>query len=289
MKKFEGKYPANARVDIDYSNGKPKVKFSYPKNGLSAKQQAQKQHSIGTHTAILILLGYLSIFIIPICSYYSSPMPTNCYANFNNNTINVNLTTEINGKLFNSSSHRQYIDYFNLTCDNKTTRYNFEDKNNNYFSTYANFKESKDNHKNYDYLKLIVIILLIIFVVNKLLTKLLLTQNWYKKSFPERQAKKKGILGIFNRKKKKYISFKVKDIINNELIIPQFSNVELDYKTSGDFSNQLKKIIIREKVEWIYDVKLKKPTKKIVDCYKWYARFIFIDKPKNGKLEVVYI
>ena len=31
MEKKEGKYPVNARVSVDYSKGKPKIKFGYPR------------------------------------------------------------------------------------------------------------------------------------------------------------------------------------------------------------------------------------------------------------------
>jgi len=62
MVEEHGTYPANARVDVDYSKGKPKIKFTYPNNGDSAKKQAKKQNRVGPHTIILIIITICFIY-----------------------------------------------------------------------------------------------------------------------------------------------------------------------------------------------------------------------------------
>ncbi|KKK47934.1 hypothetical protein LCGC14_3150180 [marine sediment metagenome] len=59
MEKKEGKYTANARVDVDYSSGKPKIKFAYP--GNNPKKDAIKQ---GGHTIPWIII-WIIIGLIP--------------------------------------------------------------------------------------------------------------------------------------------------------------------------------------------------------------------------------
>ena len=76
------------------------------------------------------------------------------------------------------------------------------------------------------------------------------------------------------------------------VIIPNFKNVILDYKTSGDFNKYLKNIKIREH-SWYTMKKDKKnkelrKSKKKVDVYSWSAKFFFEKAPKTGYLEVIY-
>ena len=297
MKKFEGKYPANARVDIDYSKGKPKVRFSYPKNGDSGKVQALKQHSFGYHTIFLILISYILFAFLeglPSTNLLEKDLedyPTNCSVLFNEGYVSINLSVEgyEDFKKVNSSinSYKKFVKGMNVTCNtgiyelkfnkerNMLVREGFEDisketKFRNYYSIYM--------------LSILFSICLIGYLINKLITKQLLKSKKYAKWFPEAQAN--GV--FFKTKKKKYICFEPKDVINNEVIIPIFSNVELDYKTEGDFDKYLVRIIIREHRYNKYHVKENKIGKELVNCYKWYARFIFSKKPVNGKMEVIF-
>lgn len=86
------------------------------------------------------------------------------------------------------------------------------------------------------------------------------------------------------------ITAKSSDIKNNVFVIPRFSNVYLDYKTTGDFSKYLIKV---EVLEWPYNYKILYPngkaSKKIKNQYVWRAMFKFKQQPKTGKLYVKYV
>lgn len=287
--KKDGKHPANARVDIDYSSGKPNIKFSYPKNGKTAKQQALKQHRIGIHSIaifyIFILLWFLTIsfFWLPSVDY-----PTNCSASFNENYINQSYYLDINGINATVNNYESWIDGMNVTCDGKVQQFYFnkqisQDDVAGFYPSYKNYPISTELKLAF-MVATLWIYLLMFWYSNKYITKLLLKSKRYCKWFPKSQAE-----GIFlKRRNKKYVCFKPNDVINNEVIIPQFSNVELDYKTSGDFGKKLKKILVREVRYNKYNSKKKKVGEKKVKIFDWYARFIFTDKPKDGKLEVIF-
>ena len=70
MKK-EGKIPVNARIDIDYSKEKPKIKFGYP------RKDAYEQNKYGIHTIILcFLLCYPPLLFLDFYSF-EKPYPNN--------------------------------------------------------------------------------------------------------------------------------------------------------------------------------------------------------------------
>ncbi|KKK78811.1 hypothetical protein LCGC14_2839810, partial [marine sediment metagenome] len=76
-------------------------------------------------------------------------------------------------------------------------------------------------------------------------------------------------------------SYKIfKDLLENVLVIPSFSNVELDYKTKGEFSKYLVKIKIREHRNRKINIKSKKIGKEKMEICKWYAIFYFKQKPR---------
>ena len=108
--------------------------------------------------------------------------------------------------------------------------------------------------------------------------------------------------------KKKYVSFKAKDIktsnVNKKeeiyVEIPYFENVILKYKATKDFSKSLTVMEIKEQnFKFEEESKVKKgakkgakkgkykKTKKQNEWY-WYARFYFSKRPKEGKLEVIF-
>jgi len=70
--------------------------------------------------------------------------------------------------------------------------------------------------------------------------------------------------------------------------IPYFENICLEYKAIKDFSKYLDYIEIRE-YPFKYYYKHKRKNKKMVNEWIWYARFYYSQKPKKGKLGVVYI
>ena len=283
VEKF-GEYPCNARVDVDYSKKKPKISFTYPKNGDSAKQQAKQQNRIGPHTIILffIMVGFMYYPVIMSCNQTVVDYPEECNVSLDSHYLNMSWYTDSDGKNITINKYKTWVEGANFTCENKTYKVKFGDHGNGY-GMYEGFYNSDLHLKQTLLYCLYFLILPIIsfFILNGLLTNFLIKQKWYQRWLPKHQAE-----GFLKRKTKKYIKFLPKDVENNMVEIPLFSNVELDYKTNGDFSDKLEKIKIRE--HQYHKYKKGKVGKKKIDVYKWYARFYFKDKPKNGYLEVVF-
>lgn len=269
MIKKEGKHLCNARVDIDYSNENPKIKFKYP------SKNPKKDSILQGGTTFILMIIFLLIGIIPYSIY-----------EFNSSKI-VEYPSNCENLLFNEV-HNGNIDVvygFNLTCDNKVHQFKF----NGYESSTTNpqFEEEKDYQKIKKKILWsfwIIISLVISFKINNQITKKLVKKKWYQKWLPKANAN--GI--IFKTKKKKYYKYKPKDMTGNVIVIPRFNNVELDYITKGDFGSKLKSITIREYKQRTINIKTKKKSKDKVEQFKWYAVFEFTSKPKKGFLEVIY-
>lgn len=85
--------------------------------------------------------------------------------------------------------------------------------------------------------------------------------------------------------------FTKEDISEDKVIIPSFSNVFLDYKTTGDFNKFLQKIEI---LEIPFDYKTRRfwlpfLSKKEKNDYDFRAVFYFSQKPMEGSLDVEFI
>ena len=255
----EGKYPVNARVDVDYTKGKPKIKFGYTTNNV--KRQARKQGTWG----VITYSSFLILFTISLCvlefSIDYTDYPKQCNISYDVG----NYTKNIYG--------------FNLTCDtgNFTLEYNIE---NGLYGTSQHPNFSKQEEVNEPLFKLFMVAILPL-IISLLITLVVIKTNWYKSWYPKFQAR---------TRRKKYYKFKSIDVENNLVEIPRFDNVELTYKTKGDFSKYLTNIKIREHKWNPYVSKRKKwIIKKLKrDDYTWYARFYFSQKPMNGFLEVIY-
>ena len=81
---------------------------------------------------------------------------------------------------------------------------------------------------------------------------------------------------------------KPRDIVNNKFIIPNYSNVFLQYQASGEFSKYLQRVEILE-----FPLKCRayskfKKKKFDVNEYTWSAVFHFEQQPKEGKMNVIY-
>ena len=280
MVEKHGTWPANARVDVDYSKGKPKISFDYPDNGDSAKKQAKKQNRLGPHTFILVII--LACFLVCTASggvqYVSSPEE----CNFSEVSYESNKTIIDHMTGNESSFYYKAISGYNITCGNETYKIKFNNFDSMEMS--AGFHNNDYDSKEQLWFVSLWILLPIIlfFIINGLLTIYLIKQKWYQKWLPKHQAEG----WIKNIKNKKYIKFTEEDVENNMVEIPLFNNVELDYKAEGDFSDKLERIKIRE--HQYYKYKKGKVGKKKIDLYKWYARFYFKTRPKKGSLEVIF-
>ncbi len=291
MIKKEGKYLANARVDVDYSKGKPKVKFSYP--GKNPKRDSLFQ---GVNMFIYFTSAFLLILIPSIVFSISNDFIHNNYESPSNcskvifEEINYYSQINISGNIdfyFNETINN--VNGFNLTCDNQTAYYRWSEESNNFYESTRKYKELSEENRKRTRNKTIMMIyiavmLILILPINMLSTKILSKYKWYRVWTPKVNAN--GL--IIKKRISKYKKFTSKDLVENIAIIPNFGNVVLEYKTEGDFSKYLDKIKIREYRTRTINTKTKKIGKEKVDKFKWYAVFYFKQKPIKGHLEVIY-
>jgi len=81
--------------------------------------------------------------------------------------------------------------------------------------------------------------------------------------------------------------WEAKDIVDNKLVLPNFSNVYLDYEASGSMGECLERIQVLEyKFDWVKKGVFKKKEK---NDYVWYAVFTFKQMPQDGSLKVKFI
>jgi archaellum component FlaF (FlaF/FlaG flagellin family) len=314
-----GKLPINCRINIDYTNGKPKIKFGYPHK---KQQQHLADHSgphifitIFIYTLITIGLFYLIYFnVIERIDY-----PENCSVNFtysktysglvngssyysNNETIKGNQVYQ-NWTLGSIAVYNKSLDGMNISCDgfNQTftlNRYRF----NNRFSILLSpildiwhddyivgFKEDipRINPGLTIFLLLIfytVVIgwLFLLFWLNKYVGRFMLKFKWYQKFIPEWNKKLSG--GGY------YKTIKSGEVPANKIIeLPLFKNIYLDYNTKGEFAKYLERVEIREHPFCTGIFKKGKLKKKKGDNYMlWYAKFYFKEIPKNGEMMIMW-
>jgi len=276
MVKKEGKIPCNARIDVDYTGDKPKVKFGY--TSKHPKKDAEKQARLSSSWFLIWIIICIPFLIFSFMDGSYESYPTEC------GNLSVNISNHI---VLDPDDNYFSVYGFNLTCDNQTRVFKFNNEKTSGISPH--FYETFPDAKNelmfigisffYPFLALFIA-----FFLNSLLTKYLVNKKWFQKWLPKAMADGK----IFKTKIKKYYKFKPKDVLERVIIIPQFSNIELDYKTKGDFSKYLEKIKIREYRSRKITVKTKKLKKLKVDPFTWYAIFYFSKKPRDGYLEVIY-
>ncbi len=288
MEKKEGKIPINVRVDIDYTRKKPKIKFGYPTK--TPKKEAMSQHSYGIHTLIIMIVLFF-LYLIMVAYQIDFNYPQECNVSLNEGFVNVSISVigSEDGVNYNSSRqiNRTFVKGAYFTCDGKDYEVYF--KKSIYLFKLEGvgfyYESLNDNWDLLDDVFMTSIFFLFItigYYLNKLTTFLLLKSNWYVKNNPIFQA------NLLPRRR--YYKFQTKDVENNMVEIPSFSNVELDYNTKGEFSKYLERIKIREHKHHKY--KMKKGKRKIGKLernqFKFYARFYFKQKPEDGYLEVIY-
>ena len=164
-----------------------------------------------------------------------------------------------------------YDDYKLETCENRN-----EKNSVTYF--FISFKEAyKNDYSGFIYLLILFIPPFFIYFP-------------FKKKWNSLYPKTQGLMA-----KKKYKTFKRDDVIekDNEIYceIPLFSNVLMNFDATEDFSKYLKEFEIKEhNFKYRYKpLRIKKGKKpKIQNEWLWYARFYFSNKPKTGKLDVIF-
>ncbi len=200
MEKKHGKYPANARVDIDYTGKKPKIDFSYPDNGKTPKQQAQSQHRttpIAYYSGLIILSIFLFL-LVPYTMSTENTYPEDCNISWDKYTFSSqkNISIIENGSPFNYNTSFDYarIDGANITCDNGNYSISFM----NYGSKVGNNGFYFNGSTNlFTFNKKIIFIILYVFLSLlfmwawcRMVSRYLLEKEWYQKWFPESQAKR---------------------------------------------------------------------------------------------------
>jgi hypothetical protein len=182
---------------------------------------------------------------------------------------------------FTLQDNRNVIDGFNITCDGEVHKF-VHDKSSSPSSN-ARFHEDIKEKNRFTLVALwLYISVFVSFFLSKLLGGLLSKYKWYKKWLPKANAE--GV--IIKQKNKLYKKFLPKDILEKVIVIPSFSNVELNYKTKGEFSDYLERIKIRDFKKG--KIKISSGKQRKVKGVTWYAIFYFKQKPKNGFLEVIY-
>jgi len=273
----KGKIPVNARVDIDYSQEKPKIKFSY--TSKNPKKDAVSQNKFIIILSLFIFftfIFYLILYFYPLNNTY----PEYCNVTLNESHYNYSSNYEIynNGNYSNHSFNYTFNRVLgaDFICDNGNYSLEFKPQLNLRDLPSNFYQNNKMNFlSNYGIFVCILLAILISYPITKWLVK----KKWYQEWIPKHNAGRKN-------KRKKYYKFKSKDVLENVVIIPKFQNVELIYKTDGDFSKYLNKIKIREYRHYKY--RKQKVGKLEVDNFTWYAIFYFKQTPKNGYLEVIY-
>ncbi len=283
MVEKKGKIPVTTRVDVDYSEGKPKIKFGYTKK--NPKKEACKENFGGYSFMILFLIWYLSMAILISYPMLEMEYPEECNVKLNEGYVNVSIIVDSyeDGEEYNSSisTYKKFVKGADFECNNGNFSVYFE-RNYEFLSldsTGFYHVYSGDNKKFYLLTLIAVSSFALIFFINKVIVKWLIKQKWYQEWIPKNQAGGKW-------RKKKYYKYLSKDVLDNVIVIPYFKNVELTYNTSGDFSRELNKIRIRE--YRYYDYRKGKKRKLRIKNTEWYAIFSFKKTPKIGYLEVFY-
>ena len=309
LKRFDGKLPSNQRIDVDYTGKKPKVKFTpiklpankkdkkKGKKWSTTKKDAIDQNTFGTHTMLLLVIFVLIGTIAYLYLYSSTDYPTDCVVVLDEYNYNFSIGTNLTDYLNNSASIFLSKDYnydavmgADFYCDGNTTHYStrFDTMDDSLGITPPGFYWTSTESIGMQLWPILrfflwIIIFFIVFgKINGLITRWLVTKPFYQKWLPEHNAKQRW---------KSYKKFTAKDFDKDTspfVEIPNFKNVSIEYKTFGDFSDQLQKIKIREHRYHKYNTKTKKVGKLRVEILKWTARFHFDKVPKDGYMEVIY-
>ncbi len=266
MREENGDSPKNARIKIDYSKKKPKVTFSYP----------SKDHQVEGSMVGLILVGWI-IINFPLVLYLSITSSLEP-------PIQESYLNEVNKSNYNFSDYTDFLRYINDT-----------NLINNIFSKINNPSNKTDTIlENLKQLIRPLLVLSYLFLIPILIIYLPFKKRW-QRLYPLVQGK---------IAKKKITILTSKDIREENkkyyCELPIFENIILDYNATKDFSKYLELFEIREhKFKYYISKKRKKRIlkrkngkkelkKEELNEWLWYARFYFKQKPKKGKITILY-
>lgn len=259
-----GRMPVNSRITIDYSSEIPSIKFGYPRKDV--KNQVQDNSLtflIAVGLSILTMTILTTIFnYVP---HYNSGVPSECDVyrvvdKIGGSIKGFQFECEIDGKMRNITVNYIKGSEFGLrkpTFANPTTQQSY-----------------------YDIWQLIFVFFVFIFW-RKMLYFFFAKTGIGQKMFPE--VNKRMYNAHFS------CIFKPKHVSNNQVELPIFKNIYMDYLFTKEMGKYLDKVEI---VEHPFNQLARKGRTKRrrkenrKNIYYWKAVFTFSKKPKNGKGEV---
>lgn len=258
-----GRMPVNSRITIDYSGKKPSIRFFYPKKDVVNQVTTS---SITPLTAMLFS-GLTMLLIMGLLighDKFFSEYPDDCtvYKKY----INI---SGVSNPTYSSLDIECVV-----SGKNKTFEINYVQGK--FFGIIPPYYAGKQKVDWY-FLVMGLTFFLFYFFYKWFLGLIFAKTKWGHKNFPELNKR------IHNR----YYSctFRPRDINNNQLELPLFGNIYMDYEFSGEMSGLLKQVRI---VEHPFSRIVKKGRKRIKtrNIHLWKAIFTFTKTPKTGKGEI---
>lgn len=265
VKEKIGTMPVNSRITIDYTGKKPTIKFDYPKKDVFNQVT---NSSITPLTAALfagLTLAIIALMMYDTPGFYSGD-PEDCtvYRQIINisgiigksNNLRFDFDCIIDGK--NVSMPVTFVEgqYYGLI------KPHFTNVENNLITIYH-----------------FIAFLILYFFYKYLVSYIFSKTRWGHKNFPELNKK------LHDRRYS--CEWKPKHVKNNQLELPLFRNIYMDYEFTKEMSDNLQKVQI---VEHPFNVLTRKggrfsrpKIKKSRNVYFWKAVFTFSKQPKTGK------
>jgi hypothetical protein len=269
-KNYIGKYPVNSRITIDYSSGKPKVKFGYP------RKDVKRQVILSSATFLPALLVCLILLIIFSSNYHLSdargePELNDCISY----SLYINGSTKFVGQHVECIIDGEIYDMYTKYEPGKKLLWIKQPP-----SLVSNPDTSDVNIEMVLAIMNSFIFMFIFIGVMIIFYFFYTSTNLGRRIFPEMNKKLADA---------RYYT-KIKNLNSKTFELPLFKNMYLDYKAKGDYGKQLKKFEIVEhpfnSIVWKRKKRKDIPMKKKGQIYLWKAVFTFKEIPKDGYLEI---
>ena len=271
-KTYIGKYPVNSRITIDYSKGKPKVKFGYP------RKDTWRQVLLSPATFLPALLALLICLILLIFSsnYYlqdarETPDIDDCISY----SLYIDGSREFVGQHVECMVDGEEIDMY--------TRYEPGKKFLWVKQPPSLVSNPKTSDVNIEMLLAIINSFIFMFIFAGIMIILYFFYTRTKlgqRIFPEINKT------LANAR---YYT-KITNLNSKTFELPLFKNMYLDYKATKDYGKYLEKFEIVEhpfdSIIWKRKKRRDVLKRKKGQIYLWKAVFTFKDIPKEGYLEI---
>lgn len=121
--------------------------------------------------------------------------------------------------------------------------------------------------------KLFTFLMLFLFPV--IISLFYANKTWRHDKFPEANYHINHFFKRLFGKKDKTLTINKENLRDQQFVIPYFKNIMLEYKATGDFAKNLKRIEVKNIFK--------------EDPYKWFVIFMFNGKCKKGNVKVKYL